>query len=213
MQRYLRRADRILLHPWTSRWGGIQAIAGAAVFAAGLTGGAVTLVFGFPLGWAILTAAGAALLGATGTATAIDQYRAGRVSPAGNAAPSPGQAEVRKASGWILEDLEKARLAFETALSAGRWWDPKVTTHHFVTGWSEEGEALSIYGYQGEHRAVRAAVRSIDQCEQFCKEAWASYGGLEGPVIEDRQALRQAIEMIAAAEASLEHVLGPDGPL
>ena len=212
VQRFLRRADRILLHPWTSRWGGIQAIAGAAVFAAGLTGGAVTLVFGFPLGWAILTAAGAALLGATGTATALDQYRGRQVSVGGNTAPSAGLAEVRKASGWVLEDLEKARSAYEAALNAGHWWDPKMTTHHFVTGWSEEGEALSIHGYQSEHRAVRAAVRKIDQCEQLCKEAWASYGGLKGPAIEDPRPLRQAVEAIAIAEALLEHVLGPDAP-
>jgi hypothetical protein len=207
--RFLRAADRVLLHPWTSRWGGVQAIVGAAVFAAGLAGGVVTLVFGFPLGWAVLTAIGAALLGASGAATAIDQYRERRPAAVGHAAPSASQGGVRKAVGWILEDLEKARVDLEDALAGGRWWNPE-TTRHFLTGWSEEGEALSIHGYQQEHRAIRAAVRRIDQCEVACKQAWTAYEGIEGPEISESRPLEQAIEEINAAEVLLERLLAPD---
>ena len=42
------RADRVLLHPWTTRVGAIQAIIGAGLLAAAIVGGAVTLVFRFP---------------------------------------------------------------------------------------------------------------------------------------------------------------------
>lgn len=71
----LRRADRILLHPWTTRIGAAQALIGAASLVAGLVGGAVTLVFGFPLGWALLTAFGALNLAMSGAATLLYHVR------------------------------------------------------------------------------------------------------------------------------------------
>src|SRR4051794_3299486 len=69
-KRALAVADQVLLHPWTTRAGGLQTVAGAGLLAAGLAGGAVTLVFGFPAVWAVLVAVGAGLLAASGTATA-----------------------------------------------------------------------------------------------------------------------------------------------
>lgn len=76
MDRFWRFADRILLHPWTSRWGGFQTILGAGVLAAGLAGGSVSLVFGFSVAWAALTACGAALVASSAGATAIDRFQA-----------------------------------------------------------------------------------------------------------------------------------------
>src|SRR5690348_7419225 len=46
----LRRVDSPVLDPWMTRLGAAQAIIGAGALAAGLVGGTVTMVFGFPLG-------------------------------------------------------------------------------------------------------------------------------------------------------------------
>lgn len=62
-------------HPWTTRLGGAQAIIGAGLLAAGSVGGAVTLVFGFGLGWALVCAAGALLLGSNAMAALVRAYR------------------------------------------------------------------------------------------------------------------------------------------
>ncbi|HEU4738275.1 MAG TPA: hypothetical protein VFS54_04230 [Solirubrobacterales bacterium] len=168
----------------------------------------MTLVFGFPVGWAILTAVGAALLGSTGAATALDQYRARRPLASGHVPVSTSQSEVRKASGWILEDLEKARIAFEDALNNGFWWRLKPTPGAMFS-WSEEGEALAIHGYQQEHRSIRVAVRHIDHCEVKCKEAWGPYKGSDAPKIDDPECIEEAIRAAREAEAGLERLLGP----
>lgn len=61
--------------PWTTRFGAAQPIVGAGALVAALAFGTVTLVFGVALGWALLCAAGALLLGSSGMAMLVHAYR------------------------------------------------------------------------------------------------------------------------------------------
>ena len=219
LKRFLATADRVLLHPWTSRLGGVQAIVGAGILAGGLAGGVVSLIFGFPAAWAIVTAVGAFLLGSSAMATLVERWRAQALArpptpPELQPGISEAQREVRRAAGWILEDVEAARALFEAALETGQWWakENKLT---FI-GWSETGEALSIHGRHEAHKAVRTAVNRADHVEVLRRDVWEQWlhahdhDPLPGsrPAIHqvNRVAIEDATHALKAAEVALEEV-------
>ena len=149
MGRLLRGADRVLLNPWTTRWGGVEAIVGGGIIAAGFIGGAVTLILGFPTAWAILTAVGAFLLGGTGVATLIERHRGSEVKE--GSPPSP------TALAQIAEELEAAQHVLNSHDIAQFFVQHQLA----VVQWVEHGTQLASSSEL--HKKVRAAYRAIDE--------------------------------------------------
>lgn len=63
------------------------------------------MLFGFPLGWAVLTAVGASLLASSGAATGIDHYRKRQQSHAKAVANDASRREFRRAIRAIRVEL------------------------------------------------------------------------------------------------------------
>jgi hypothetical protein len=221
-KRALVLADRLLLHPWTTRLGALQAVVGGALLAAGLVGGVVTLVFGFPLGWAILSAVGAFLVTSSGLATLMERQRrkSERTVPATQTPLTDDEREMRKAAGWILEDLERTEAALDTALE-NKWWWALDTRGFDWTGWTEYGEALSIAGRHEEHKLVRDAVALVDLAQVRCREIWSAFEahhGYDPPpglrpfvYVDDIPTLHVARDAVKRAEFGLERAVRGEG--
>ena len=177
---FLDRLDRLLLHPWTSRVGAIQAISGAALLAAGLAGGAVTLVFGFPLGWALLTAIGAALLSATAAASAIDRRRArGAQRIREDEGPEFARAG-RRAVRAVRDELVRIRIALEEQQRYGVRFDFGIETRQ----WSDHEPTLLELADHRPHRAASPAYRIL----VTARDEYGVFGGRDedSPFDDDR---------------------------
>jgi hypothetical protein len=104
-------------HPWTTRLGAAQAVIGAGALAAGSVGGAVTLVFGFALGWTLLCAVGALLLASSAMATLVHAYRERPHPSRRGAGPvdRPAEVDVRRTL------IGHRRVGDELVGEAARW--------------------------------------------------------------------------------------------
>jgi len=161
MSELLKRADRLLLHPWTTRVGAVQAIVGAGVLVAGLVGGAVTLVLGFAIGWAILAAVGAFLLAASGMATAINTYREHRVV---TAPVATGPATTASAPAAPLERLHELLAEAQTLHGA-------ITVAHGESAIRRARDKLIAWTL-----TVEAELRLVDE------DAWLEFRQAGGSV-------------------------------
>ncbi len=194
-------ADRVLLHPWTSRLGGAQAIFAAGVLAAGLVGGSVTLVFGFPTEWAIVTAAGAFSLVTSLLGIAVNRYRDVHQR-------SDDEETDDVDSRWILlslaRDLDTARRAIENSIERGHYWDvsrtmPKENWRSFELHLAQEP------AYKDLHATLRQAFHEIARVEVLVETRDQREGSHE---VREEDRLRRALRRIRAAERAVTEQLG-----
>ena len=207
---FLSRIDRVLFHPWTTRVGAIQAIVGLGLLGAGLLSGAVILVFDFPTIPAILTGIGAFLVFSAAAATAIERYRNERPAPSGGSlAVTPEKRELREATGWLLEDLERALPPINQAIDKGAWWRPRQNTMDF-SAWTERGRVIAILGYHDEHRMIRQAILKADWAWNRCNDVWVGLdydaGIVPGVSATDRPLLEEARDALLAAIEDVERI-------
>ncbi len=131
---------------------------GGGLLVAGLAGGAVTLVLGFPTVWAIVTAVGAFLLGGSGAATLIQRYgkhQGGANDSGSDGVPSDHMRQL--ALSEISEEVEAAHGVLD-----GPRMDRFFVKYELATWkWEKYGPILAATN-PVLHKEIRGAYRAMD---------------------------------------------------
>ena len=144
---------------------------GGGVLCAGLAGGAVTLVLGFPIIWAVLTAVGAFLLAGSGVATLIQHHGENENGGSSFALAVARISEELEAAEDVLQSHDVERFFVRHTLA--------------VVQWEKYGDAL--VGHPELHREARAAYRAIDAMNNRGAARVRTVGGGMSVTVDQRR--------------------------